>query len=203
MIWPIPRSLGLSLGHIGALLGLAVPTIAGAVVDLGGGVNPDLAGDARSFRGFSGLTRCSGGRRGGGCRRTPGFNASMAATRARSCRPAERRAVLAGGGDRGRGLRVTQHQPGSEAPGQRTPRARYFASPKPPWFQLDRTSVHLNQGADIRVGAALIVEVGLRNAPTKRLLTNEAPYSGSREGGRSPPSETRPTATMWRLISTI
>ena len=82
MIWPIPRSLGLSLGHIGALLGLAVPTVAGAVVDLGRGVNPDLTGGARSFRGFSGLTWCSGGRSGAGCRRTPGFNAAMAVARA-------------------------------------------------------------------------------------------------------------------------
>ena len=81
------------LGHVAAVVGLAVIAIARAVVDPARGVDPDLPGTA-SWRGRSGTAlnragcpsgcrRCGGSRRGrkrGGCRR-----------RRAGCRPARRR----------------------------------------------------------------------------------------------------------------
>src|SRR5579875_1957553 len=48
MIGTVTRCFRRSLGHVLALLRLAVPVVAGAVVHLGGSVDPDLAGSGRS-----------------------------------------------------------------------------------------------------------------------------------------------------------
>src|ERR1700761_80143 len=71
------HGLGVSLGHVFSFFGLAIVAVAIAVVDLGGGVDPDEAGAATGYCGGGGLGRrpghsgggrwCSGWR-GRGCR---------------------------------------------------------------------------------------------------------------------------------------
>jgi len=57
VVWPGSLRLRLRLGHVTAVLGLAVPAITGAVVDFTGGIDPDLTGAATGAR-SSALAGC-------------------------------------------------------------------------------------------------------------------------------------------------
>jgi hypothetical protein len=51
MIRPGALRPRLRLGHVTAVFGLAVPPVTGAVIDLAGGIDPNLAGASRSRSG--------------------------------------------------------------------------------------------------------------------------------------------------------
>jgi hypothetical protein len=111
--------LGLCLGHVTAVFGFAVPPITGAVVHLAGGIDPNLAGATGSRSGTLACCGCRLGRRvdRARCGRggTPRLHATMTPTGAGTLRAGEGRAILAGGGDCGRVLRV-DHAHGQEEP---------------------------------------------------------------------------------------
>jgi len=108
-----PLRLRLRLGHIGALLGLAVPASTGAVVHVTVGIDPNLAVAGRCGSGAPG---CGGRWRGqlgrrihrdGGCfSGTPRLHAAMAAAGAGALGTGEGCAVLAGRCDRTCALRL-------------------------------------------------------------------------------------------------
>src|SRR5262249_51864133 len=106
--------LSLRLGHVSALLGLAVPSGAGAVIHLATGIDPNLAGACGSRSGaLAPCWRWLRGRlgrranRAGCCRgRAPRLHAAMTPTGAGTLRTGEGGTVLAGGGDGVRVLRA-------------------------------------------------------------------------------------------------
>jgi hypothetical protein len=63
VVRPGTLRLGLRLGHVTAMFGLAVPSVTGAVIDLAGGIDPDLTSAA--IRARSGALACCGRGRGG------------------------------------------------------------------------------------------------------------------------------------------
>jgi hypothetical protein len=109
----------LRFGHVAALLGLAIPARARAVVDLAGGIHPNLTGTTGSRSSAFCRRRLRARLRWCVCgtgRLAPRLYSPVAATGARPLRPAKGGAVFAGGGDRGGTLRVSgsqrQHKPG-------------------------------------------------------------------------------------------
>jgi len=58
VVRPGALRLGLRLGHVTAVFGLAIPTVTGAVIDLAGGIDPDLISAATGARGAA-LARCA------------------------------------------------------------------------------------------------------------------------------------------------
>jgi hypothetical protein len=79
----------------------------------------------------------------------------------------------------------------------KNPESKIFRIAKSLWFRFDRTFVLLNQGADIRVGAALIVEAGLRERPDEAFADQRGRLTPAHEKlVVYPPSETTSTATM-------
>ena len=67
MVGMSPRSLGRTFGHVRSVLRFAVIAIALAVIDLAGGVDPDLASGPRWSRHWGRCRRCAG-KRNVGCR---------------------------------------------------------------------------------------------------------------------------------------
>jgi hypothetical protein len=101
VVRPGPLRPRLRFGHVTALLGLAVPAGAGAVVHFTGGIDPNLTGASRSRSRALARSGCRLGRRGdrAGRRRTPRLHAAMATARAGALRPGVGSAVLARSGD--------------------------------------------------------------------------------------------------------